>query len=366
MRRSAFISVETVGSDGDAGEITVNARDRLRIDSTGVGGNTPPSAISSRTFRDATGAGGDSTFETAHLQLVNGGRILSSTTEGSSGNAGQVTVRADRIEIRGAGSAIEAESNTEGDAGNIIILRATELTASDRGRISTSATDTGAAGNLDIRVTRVTLESGGVLAAETRAGQGNIRIATEHLRLRGDSRISTEASGAATGGNITIGPLAPAAPLENSVVVLDTSTITARAENGNSGNITIDALVVLFPPDSIRASAEFVINGEAEPAYERGRIDLASEVGLPELLQGCGAIAGQSRFTHYGRGGVAVSPEEPPAATSIWEDLAIAAPPAPAPVEATSWRREGDRVVLAAPPPEAADCQFSARGTEAG
>ena len=123
---------------GDAGRITVNA-DRLLI--SDVNAAKYPSLITSSAEPNSTGRAGTVAVTARELELRNGGAIFSSTF--ASGDAGQVTVSADRLLISGddatdfTGIASSNGYSSLGRAG-MVAVTARELELRNGGQIFSS------------------------------------------------------------------------------------------------------------------------------------------------------------------------------------------------------------------------------------
>lgn len=238
----ARLASSTAGQ-GDAGDITINTRDRTSIENS--------SAVLTTVQQQGIGEGGDITINTSSLTLSNGGQLTASTlgqgdagnvnlqigqlsvqngasisasTAGSSGQAGDITVNADSVElggistdrssvsIIGSQSEINPATNTfaTGNAGNITVTART-LSLQDGARISTSTTGQGRAGNLLVRATESAELSGtttianevfrsGLTTSTFGSGRaGNLRVEAGDLRLLNGGQIiaSTVSSGRA-------------------------------------------------------------------------------------------------------------------------------------------------------------------------
>jgi large exoprotein involved in heme utilization and adhesion len=180
---------------------------------------------------------------------------------GSSGDAGDLTVRAGSLEVR-EGALISASTLSTGRGGNLTIT-ATDIVLGDEGVINARSTMTGLdtennpeagrSGNIFItaRDTFRLFNGGrvGVETAQANAGDIILNVGTL-LHLSDQSSITTSvAGGKGNGGNITL----------NSVfVVLDEgSSIIANALEGQGGNILIRILGggALFQSPDSRVSA---------------------------------------------------------------------------------------------------------------
>lgn len=265
------------------------------------------------------------------LQVTAGARITASTA--GSGNAGDIFLQANELEVSGVSnvgernSQIEAFSTTEFDAGTIDIA-VEELRVTDQGLISVSSRGQGDAGNLAIRADQIWLTDGGALQSEVAAGsQGNIILNADSLLfLRQGALISTNATNGATGGNITL-----TAPV---ILGLDNSDIVANAVQGDGGNIDITTQALLglqfrdflTPENDITASSQAGIDGIVQiqtPDFDpsQGTVELPSDLTDPshQISTGC-LVATNNSFVVSGGGSLPDTPRNLNS-SSVWEDL---------------------------------------------
>ena len=242
LRNGVQLAASSYGK-GNAGDITVNARDAISID--GVGKNGSFSAAFTTLEGEAEGRGGNINLTTGSLFLTNGGTVNASTF--ARGDGGNITIDADRIFIDGfsrigntiflSGIFSVVSPTSVGNAGNIN-LTTDSFSLSNSGRVSTSSLGQGKAGDININSGSTTLDNYALIAARTNSGDGgNINLtANNRLILRGGSGISTTAGTAQSGGdggNININSrFIVAIPKEN-------SDITANAFTGTGGNVEI-------------------------------------------------------------------------------------------------------------------------------
>jgi filamentous hemagglutinin family protein len=243
LRNGGQLAGESLGK-GNAGDITVKARDAISID--GVGENGSFSGAFTTLEGEAEGRGGNINLTTGSLFLTNGGTVNASTF--ARGDGGNITIHAgDRIFIDGfgrigntiffSGVFSVVDRTSVGNAGNIN-LTTDSFSLSNSGRVSTSSLGQGKAGDINIDSGSTTLDTQAFIAAITNSGDGgNINLtANDRLILRGGSGISTTAGTAQSGGdggNININSrFIVAIPKEN-------SDITANAFTGTGGNVEI-------------------------------------------------------------------------------------------------------------------------------
>ncbi|URD50892.1 filamentous hemagglutinin N-terminal domain-containing protein [Chroococcidiopsis sp. CCNUC1] len=178
LTNGGIVSASSLGQ-GNAGNVTIDARDAIVLD--GVGTNNLPSSV---------------------FSSVSGTSELSGDRQGGD------------IRIRGR-----------------------SLSLTNGAQLNTSNAVRGSAGNIDVDVRSLNLDRGNIFAITTSGDGGNIRLrASKELRLRNNSQISTTAGTnqqPGDGGNITIdSPLIIANSNGN-------NDITANAFLGSGGRVDI-------------------------------------------------------------------------------------------------------------------------------
>ncbi len=297
--------VSATAAEGDAGNLTINARRLLVRDGAGISTESTGRRVSRR-FIPATGRGGDLTVNVS-----------------------------DSVEVSGKNSGLFASTQGAGDAGDLMIATG-NLTVQDGAEVSVSSQGTGDAGSLEVTARSVHLENGGKLRATTESGRGggNIKLSDLNLLLlRGKSEISTNARAEGNGGDINIDT--------NLLIGLGNSDITATAIKGRGGNIRINTQGIFgiesrsqrTSQSDITASSQLGIDGMVE--INRPDVDPTAElVVLPAeivdvsglVAQGCpaggGNIAtGSSQFVITGRGGLPPNPTEATRSDPVLADL---------------------------------------------
>ena len=266
-------------SSGNGGNIILNVSELIRLN--GVESRTLlPSSISatstSSTFFEAlrNGDGGQININSPKIIVENGGRIATSTF--GRGNAGNIIINAESIEINGSffnvlpstintGGTILPEVTRNllglpdlpsGDAGTLNI-NVSQLKINDGATVEVFNAGEGNAGTLNLNSARLHLSNKAQITSTSSSGRGgNIGIDSNLIFLE-DSLISSSASGnnlTSNGGNITI---------NTNVIVMKNSNIFARAVQGRGGDINISGLAVLLDSNSsIDASSQFGQDGE--------------------------------------------------------------------------------------------------------
>lgn len=330
VRDGAKIQAASRGNAGQAGNLTVNAREFVELS-----GQPPDGAIGGRTGLVSN---------TVNESMPGNGTVNTS-------NSGSVTVNTEQLIVRD-GAQIAVNNEGTGKGGELKINARSLLLDNPK-----------------------TTDNTGTLTAATASGDGgNINLNQLNLLLmRQDSKISAEAGDFGTGGNIKINT--------NLLVALDNSEIVTNAFKGNGGNIQIGTQGLFRSPNTrISASSEFGVNGVVDirsPVVDpsKGLVSLPQEVvnvtGL--VAQGCTAArnyASSSSFVITGRGGLPPNPNNTIASETVLADLGSAVvpsgsknsggaistrPPNPSPtqiVEAQGWMvNKNGQVFLTANPP---------------
>lgn len=354
--RSA-LATATLGTN-KAGNLTINTS-RLNVENG--------AAISADTL--GAGNAGTLNINTQQLTVQSGSRIGAGTTESSTGLGGKVTINAtDSVELIGTSadgtvpSEVVASTLGKGNAGDLIIQTG-NLTIRDGARVTVSGEGVGAAGNLDAIANTLLLDNQSSLNAETAAGdRGNITLQIPFVQMRNGSRITTNATGSANGGNITIN--------SDILASLENSDILAQAIRGRGGNININTQGILQSFDSnIDASSQLGIDGVVDiqtPDIDptQGLLKLPQNPANPTIVRGCEAASRQaSRFVNIGLGGLPPNPTQPLNNYSIWlnsnnidkPNLPTSHSPLPTPqmIEAQGWIRGANgEIILTAEAPK--------------
>jgi filamentous hemagglutinin family protein len=206
---------------GNAGDITVNARDTITfeggenfLNEDGTEGSLNSSA-NSTLGRNGVGNGGNIRMNARALFLKNGGQINASSF--GQGNAGNIIIDAqDTVAFDGVASdGLESGASTLGSKGNggDILVSTGNLSLTNGGKLSTFAR--GNAGDITINASDITFDgigsngrsSGAVsllLPGGTTGKGGDIQITTNSLSVTNGAQLVANTGGQGNGGNITI------------------------------------------------------------------------------------------------------------------------------------------------------------------
>ena len=256
VTNGAFISSITAGK-GDAGNITINAKDTVTFDTGGYASGT----VATGTI----GNGGDIRLTTGTLSLTNGGQLDSNVL--GEGNAGNIFVEAkDNVELDGIQpyelngtfynriSAIQSNLLTGGvGKGGDIQITTGLLSVTNGAQISANTDGQGNAGNITINVRdQVNFDgfdtnTGLPSQVSTNGGSnsignsGDIRITTGELLFKNGSGISSDNFGKGNSGNIflDVGNTITFDGVGSSKFPIPSSAKSA-VSNGDAGNIEVN------------------------------------------------------------------------------------------------------------------------------
>ncbi|WP_439343144.1 two-partner secretion domain-containing protein [Vacuolonema iberomarrocanum] len=228
----AQIAAATFGR-GDAGDVEIHARDRIRLSGATPDGRFLTSVVTS-VEPGARGNGGDINITTSVLEMQDGAQINAATL--SEGNSGNVVIRArDRATFFNTRTddsiftvvASSVEPTATGRGGNLRI-RTPLLEVSDGAALSASTRGSGDAGNIFIRTDRAIFSNGGraqsavgdiaddtivspnddvtqSLVNEDAVGDGgDIDITTGELQLLDGGRLIASTAGEGDAGEVRV------------------------------------------------------------------------------------------------------------------------------------------------------------------
>ena len=257
----------TTAGSGDAGNTTVNTSQLRLLEggtvystslSTGTAGNL---AVNASDFVEVRGSELEtqSSISSSVIQSNEGFQNRFNTPDIPQTTGGAITVTSPRLNISDGGT-ISVRNDGLGNAGTLSV-NADRVDLDNSGSI-TAASVSGRGGNININADELQINDQSIIeaTAENQGGGGNININTTNLTAKKDSAISANADDG-DGGNIIIDA--------ETILGLNNSDITANAVGGNGGNITIDSDFMvgleersrLTPFNDITATSEFGIDG---------------------------------------------------------------------------------------------------------
>ncbi|QDL07867.1 hypothetical protein DP113_08045 [Brasilonema octagenarum UFV-E1] len=308
-------------STGKAGEININVAGSLEL----------PNKAGISTSTSGTGDAGKININ-ANSFLLERSRVVSSTQGSGTGKAGEINITvADLFKINATG--VNTNTDSSGNAGDLKV-RAKTLVL-DGTALEVNSTGNSNAGNLEIVADTIKLDNS-QLNANTSGGRGDIIVNSGDLILRHNSKIATNATGTANGGNIEI--------KTDNLVALENSDITANAQQGYGGKVSIttkgsrflspDSDITAFSEAGLQFSGTVQFNTpDIEPTrglFELSEtvLDPAQQIALNPCIKGFG-----STFTITGRGGLPSDPNKILTNDNVRVDLVE---PVPSTVSSTS------------------------------
>jgi filamentous hemagglutinin family protein len=239
-------SISASTADGEAGNITINSSDLIKLDS------------GSRLLSAANGQGdaGFIDITTKEFTIMGGGEVNVSSQQ----DAGYVRLNAEKVILDQAseivantGSAIGGDiqllglkslqlnnsssisaSTADGEAGNITINSSDVIKLDHSSRLASEAIGTGNAGYIDITTGQFTMSNGANINVNSQENiAGYFRLTADHVDLDYEAKIEAN-TGSGTGGDIEILNL-------KSLQLNNNSQISASTSEGEAGNIIITA-----------------------------------------------------------------------------------------------------------------------------
>lgn len=294
-------------AQGNAGTVTVTAA-TLKIDSQGY--EKAATGIVSRANPGSSGQAGDVLVRAGTLEVVNGGRISSSTF--THGNAGNVEVTADTLMIDSQGYSAgatsifsKAEAGSNGQAGNVTV-QAGELDIVNAGDISSSTDAQGNAGNVTIRAAILNILNGGVVSSFT-SGQGNagnVEIAADSLTLNSQGNSATATGIYSRANQDSSGHAGNVAVHAGSFDIVNGGNVSSSTfAEGDAGDVNVSAetLTIDGQGNGSRATG---INSQANQG--RGNAgNVAIQAGTLNIVNG--GVVSSSTFAEGNAGNITVT-----------------------------------------------------------
>jgi len=223
--------------------LTLSGRDKAGLMS-GIYASTQPLIVVDSNYN--IGDGGNIEVEVGKINILAGGQI-NSATEGL-GNSGTINVKANELTASGkafseywqryfysgVSSVSTVSDKVGGQAGNIVV-QADTINLSNEGQIGTSAANAGG-GNIEIKSNDLIYLQGGQITTSVQGGignGGNINIENPQFTVLGNNGQIKAQADAGHGGNITL-------KTEHLITSPD-SLISASSRLGLDGNVKIDS-----------------------------------------------------------------------------------------------------------------------------
>ena len=257
---SEITTAVNTGAIGNAGQITLETR-QLNL--------TTGSQIASSS--DGQGSAGTIAINNVDSIALDNSTISTAIqTQGNGTDSSDITLDTQILTLDN-GSAITADTQGIGDAGNIDLSTVQDLTIAGDSRISSSTSGQGNSGTIDLSGTQTITGTGGTISTAVLAGGqgqgGSITIATDTLDLN-DTDITSSTAGEGDTGTIAITARQGATLEQNSKI----STAVESGARGNAQQINI-----LTPQLSLNQSQ---ITASTSGTGNAGRINLTGIDGV--------------------------------------------------------------------------------------
>ncbi len=271
--RSSILS-ETKGNQ-NGGEISIRADELNMLNSSQIDSTT-----------SGSGKAGNINIETRRLTVKDGLYIVSGTNPRSTGDAGDLTVRAtESIELIGVGnyknrataSGLSTATQGNGNAGNLTI-ETNRLILRDGGNITASSFAKGNVGSVNIRASEIevigvtpTNKNVSAIRAQVEGnGSGNggkLTIETGALIVRDGGQVAASSFGTGKAGELNVTAtdfieLSGAAIINNQEEPFSSGLFASSRGDKNAGNLTINT-ARLIVSDGARVSAVSTDLGDA-------------------------------------------------------------------------------------------------------
>ncbi|NJO64466.1 MAG: filamentous hemagglutinin N-terminal domain-containing protein, partial [Richelia sp. RM2_1_2] len=278
VRDGAQVSTATFGA-GRGGNLTINASGKVELIGRSAD-NSSPSGLISAAAQGSTGDAGDLTINAEDLFIRDGAEVITATI--GAGNGGNLTINTPgKLELIGQSadnlysSALRTSvgSGAKGNAGNLII-NTNELFVRNGSQISVGVFGAGKGGNLIVNARRkveITEESidrvfGSGLFGQTEPGTtgdaGDLTINTPELLIENGAGISVQSFGTGNAGILTIN--AASIRLNNNALITANTQSVNKTPNREQATINLNTENLLLRRNSnitTNAQGENVIGG---------------------------------------------------------------------------------------------------------
>ncbi len=306
-----------ISSFGKLGDIMLSDRAVVKTSGNGSGNifirsgqflADKEAVVKADTLGDKDGGIIDIQIET--LALSHGGNIFSDTQGKGRGGSIEISGRdrgfAESVSVSGSSRIFADTTGTEpgaGDAGAVLI-RATNLSLSEGGKISSETEGIGTGGDVTLQVAgslSVSDDSriyGGTKMEASDAGAGgNVLVEAEDISFTDGGNILSESMGGGRGGNVTVraGSVRFSSRDADYPSKIYTSTFSTEEYAGDAGNIFVKADDISFS-DSGGITASTLGPGNAGTiTLEAGRLDLDTGAAISSASEseGQGGNAGK-------------------------------------------------------------------------
>ena len=204
------------------------------------------SAISSESRGDG-GQAGNISIDVMSLSVLDGGQINSSTT--NSGNAGDINITANNVEVSGINKAYQTflDKNNDLKRAQFANSLLSSAAVQGKGEGKNKVFNTGSAGFIDVSANNITISNSALVTSQAPdiGFSGKVKLSATDLLSVTNAKITTETGTEGSGGRID---------LKSNKLVLESSIISTQTRGGgDSGDILFDANSIELKSSSILA-----------------------------------------------------------------------------------------------------------------
>ena len=250
---------------GNSGRVNLTAHDSLVIDGTGAVGNVLfDTGIFADAVRGSTGNGGDIAVRAGDIKIKDDGQIAADTFGGLGGD---VMVTAESLLIDGGGldsiAGIFARTRSGGNGGSVAV-RAHDVSILAGARIAAVTQGKAPAGNVTVVADSLVIDGKGILdtglfAIGSSSGHaGAVTVCADNVKIINAGQIGAYSQGSGDGGTIKV--TATDSLLIDAKRIIEpglTAGIFADAATGKGGDITVKAGNVKIVNDGEISSGTF-------------------------------------------------------------------------------------------------------------
>ncbi|PMB45433.1 hypothetical protein CEN40_12135 [Fischerella thermalis CCMEE 5205] len=354
---------------GNAGNINIQARDRVVFDGFGLNGYSSGAVTNVESTGEGKGGsinittkllsikngavlgartrgkgdGGNIILNVENLEAINGGQVF--TTSFSSGKAGNITLNVtDNVTLAGTDSSYFARrerytpvivpnvgstsglfantSDTSTGQGGELIINTGTLNIRDQAQVTVSSAGSGIAGSLKINADSIRLLNQAKISADTKSGAGNITLRSHDLILGKNSSITTNATGSnIIGGNINIDTDVLAAFVNSDISANSDQFFGGRVIINTQGlfgtqfrqSPTTDSDITATGASPELSGTVQINTPDVDPSQGLVQLHVNLIDASQQIATGCNGNQQQTRgsFIATGRGGISPSPTQP-------------------------------------------------------
>ena len=264
--------------NGNIGNISLAITENTQLDNAEIKSQVSPGGI---------GNGGSINLNTNSLNLTNKSSIFTNTA--GRGNAGSVNIIAgDRITLEGSNFQTRVLAQGVGNAGEIDIQTGSLVLSAGENSFSSLLANTegqGNAGNITIEAqSDVSLEDRSAIQTQVQAGAvgdaGDIRITTGSFSLKDNQGVGSlllaNTRGQGNAGNITV-------EAQSNISLEDTSTIQTQVQAGavgNAGNINITTTNLSLIGESQGSNSSLLANSVGDGSGGNINVNASGNISL--------------------------------------------------------------------------------------